>query len=117
MGKAKQNKAQLLKPETKLKILVSSTVYGHEELLESVYSLLTTYGYEVLMSHKGTIPVDPDHSAMDSCLDAVEACDLFLGIICCFSRIALKTNKGIPSTQLSWTALGFKKLPCFRICE
>jgi len=81
MGKAKQNKAQLLKPETKLKILVSSTVYGHEELLESVYSLLTTYGYEVLMSHKGTIPVDPDHSAMDSCLDAVEACDLFLGII------------------------------------
>ncbi|GAO94322.1 hypothetical protein PSA5_16415 [Pseudomonas syringae pv. actinidiae] len=41
----------------KLKIMVSSTVYGVEELLDRVYTLLTSFGYEVLMSHKGTIPV------------------------------------------------------------
>jgi hypothetical protein len=65
----------------RLKILVSSVVYGHEDLLESVYSLLDTFGYDVLMSHKGTIPIDPERSAMTSCLDATECCDLFLGII------------------------------------
>lgn len=31
----------------KLKIMVSSTVYGIEELLERVYTLLTSFGYEV----------------------------------------------------------------------
>lgn len=64
-----------------LKILVSSTVYGYEELLESTYALLDSYGYEVQMSHKGTLPVDPENSALESCLEAVEQCDIFLGII------------------------------------
>jgi hypothetical protein len=64
-----------------LKILVSSTVYGYEELLESLYALLDSFGYDVLMSHKGTVPVDPHLTAMDNCLDAVDACDVFLGII------------------------------------
>ncbi len=67
--------------ERRLKILVSSAVYGYEEMLESIYTVLETFGYEVLMSHKGTVPVDPDESAMDSCLDAVIDCDLFLGLI------------------------------------
>lgn len=56
-------------------------MYGYEELLESIYALLETFGYEVLMSHKGTVPIDPDLSAMTSCLEAVDACDLFLGLI------------------------------------
>ena len=33
--------------------MVSSVVFGYEELLESIYALLVTFGYEVLMSHKG----------------------------------------------------------------
>ena len=41
----------------KLKIMVSSTVYGIEELLDRVYTLLTSFGYDVWMSHKGTVPV------------------------------------------------------------
>ena len=36
----------------KLTILVSSTVYGIEELLERIYTLLTGFGYEVWMSHE-----------------------------------------------------------------
>ncbi|MCD6589473.1 MAG: DUF4062 domain-containing protein [Candidatus Fermentibacteraceae bacterium] len=71
----------LMSKETKLKILVSSVVFGYEDLLESVYALLTEFGYEVLMSHKGTVPVDPGISAMSSCLEAVRDCHLFLGII------------------------------------
>lgn len=65
----------------RLKILVSSAVVDWDELLESIYALLETYGYEVIMSHKGTLPVEPSVSAMDSCLKAVEDCDLFLGVI------------------------------------
>lgn len=66
---------------SKVKILVSSSVYGYEELLERVYSLLTSFGYEVWMSHKGTLPTVSTKSAFQNCLDAVDNCDLFLGII------------------------------------
>lgn len=69
------------KADKKLTVLVSSTVYGVEELLDRVYTLLTGFGYEVWMSHKGTIPVRSDRTAFENCLAAVEKCDLFLGII------------------------------------
>lgn len=69
------------KAKSKLTVLVSSTVYGIEELLDRVYTLLTSYGYEVWMSHKGTVPVRSDRTAFENCLAAVEKCDLFLGII------------------------------------
>lgn len=66
----------------RLKIMVSSTVYGNEELLERVYTILTQIGkYEVWMSHKGTMPVFSSQSAFENCLNAVEKCDAFLGII------------------------------------
>ena len=62
-------------------VVVSSSVYGQEELLELIYSLLTTLGYEVWMSYKGTIPTNSDESSLESCLKAVENCDMFLGLI------------------------------------
>ena len=66
---------------SKLTILVSSTVYGIEELLDRIYTLLTSFGYEVWMSHKGTVPVFSDKSSFENCIYAVEKCDLFLGLI------------------------------------
>jgi hypothetical protein len=65
----------------KLTLMVSSTVYGVEELLDQVYALLSGFGYEVWMSHKGTMPVDPTATALDNCLNAVGRCDLFFSII------------------------------------
>lgn len=62
-------------------VMVSSTVYGIEELLERIYAILTEFGYEVWMSHKGTVPVISTKSAFDNCLHAVEQCDLFLSLI------------------------------------
>lgn len=62
-------------------VLVSSTVYGIEELLDRVYTLLIGFGYEVWMSHKGTLPVVSERTAFENCLEAVERCDLFLGIL------------------------------------
>lgn len=70
----------MTKENRKLKLMVSSTVYGIEELLERIYTLLAV-DYDVWMSHKGTLPVRSDRTAFENCLDAVEQCDLFLGII------------------------------------
>jgi hypothetical protein len=71
----------MAKRKKRLTIMVSSTVYGIEELLDQVYALLGGFGYEVWMSHKGTVPIYPDQTALESCLTAVEKCDLFLSII------------------------------------
>ncbi len=65
----------------KLKIMVSSTVYGAESELDSIYGILTGFGYEVIMSKEGTLYVPALVSNEDACLQAVEDCDLFLGII------------------------------------
>ena len=65
----------------KLTIMVSSTVYGIEELLDRIYTLLTAFGYEVWMSPKGTMPVFSNRSAFENCIKAVEKCDLFLCLI------------------------------------
>jgi hypothetical protein len=62
-------------------IMVSSTVYGVEELLEQIFGILNGAGFTVWMSHKGTIPVNSQKSNFENCLAAVEACDLFLGIL------------------------------------
>lgn len=62
-------------------LMVSSAVYGFEELLDRIYATLSTLGYEVWMSHAGTMPVDPELTALESCRKAVEDCHLFLGLI------------------------------------
>lgn len=87
----------------KLTVMVSSTVYGVEELLDRVYSLLTAFGYEVWMSHKGTVPVSSNETAFESCLKAVEKCDLFLGII------TPQYGSGINGNELSITHQEMKK--------
>lgn len=70
-----------MKTNKKPVIFISSTVYGIEELLERVYTLLTAFGYEVWLSHKGTVPVFSNKSAFENCIKAVETCDLFFGLI------------------------------------
>lgn len=68
-------------PAQKLKVMVSSTVYGNEALLDRVFALLKSFGYTVWSSHAGTLPIIPHASAYETCLAAVEACDVFFGII------------------------------------
>lgn len=62
-------------------IMVSSTVYGVEELLERIYAVLTGFGYEVWSSHMGTMPTTSTLNAFDNCIQAVRNCDIFLGLI------------------------------------
>lgn len=37
--------------------------------------------YDMINSHTGRIKVNPNLSKLENCLNAVEECDLFLGII------------------------------------
>ncbi len=81
-------------------IMVSSTVYGIEELLEMIYTLLNSFGYEVWMSHKGTIPVLSKKTAFENCLDAVGKCDLFLGIITPFYGSGINDENDVSITHM-----------------
>ncbi len=67
--------------DKKLTLFVSSTVYENRKLLDQLYPILTGFGYEVWMSHKGTVPINPGENTFQSCLRAVKECDLFLGFI------------------------------------
>jgi hypothetical protein len=78
-------------------IMISSTVYGIEELLERMYAVLTEFGYEVWCSHMGTVPTNSALSAFDNCIKAVEDCDLFLGLI------TPNYGSGVPKDEISIT--------------
>ena len=69
------------KSTSKIKIMVGSTVYGFEDQLSAIVAQLVTMDYDVINSHTGRIKVDPYLSNLENCLNAVEECDLFLGII------------------------------------
>jgi hypothetical protein len=64
-----------------IKVFVASTVYNFEYQLKQIYELLDSYGYDVLMSHKGTILLDSQQSNLKNCTDGVEECDVFVGFI------------------------------------
>jgi Domain of unknown function (DUF4062) len=64
-----------------IKVFVASTVYNFQPNLDRIYELLDGLGYDVFMSHKGTIPLDSSASNLKICTDGVEACDVFVGII------------------------------------
>jgi len=64
-----------------IKILVASTVYGFEGQLAAIYNQLDHYGYDVMNSHMGTVYAGTEKSNIDNCMEAVDECDAFLGII------------------------------------
>jgi hypothetical protein len=70
-----------MRNDPKLKVMISSSVYGAESLLRQVYSSLKQFGYEVICSPVGSLPVNPNESNRENCLNAVEDCDLFIGFI------------------------------------
>ncbi|MEW7281365.1 DUF4062 domain-containing protein [Aquimarina sp. 2201CG1-2-11] len=64
-----------------IKILVASTVYGFEDQLSAIYTQLDNYGYDVINSHMGTVYAGAENSNLQNCMDAVDECDVFLGLI------------------------------------
>ena len=70
----------MAKTKDRLKIMVGSTVYGFEDQLSQIVAYLSNLGYKVLNSYHGSVKVNPHLSNLENCLNAVEECDLFLGI-------------------------------------
>lgn len=63
------------------KLMIGSTVYGYEDQLSKIVSDLKSNDYQVLNSHHGSIKVNPKLSNLENSLEAVEECEMFLGII------------------------------------
>jgi hypothetical protein len=83
--------------DRRIKIMVSSAVYGLEDELRQVSATLRSYGYYVINSLIGTVRVHPNLSNLDNCLRAVEECDLFVGIIRPFMGTGyVRTTKTTP---------------------
>lgn len=64
-----------------IKIFVSSTVYDFETVLRNIFITLDEFGYDVYMSKEGTIPLNSRLSNLVNCVNGVEECDIFLGIV------------------------------------
>ncbi len=64
-----------------IKVFVASTVYNFQYQLDKIYELLDGLGYDVLMSHKGSILLDSNESNLNNCINGVEECDVFVGLI------------------------------------
>lgn len=64
-----------------IKVFVSSTVYDFENTLRNVFITLDSFGYDVYMSKEGTIPLNSRLSNLINCIEGVEQCDIFLGIV------------------------------------
>lgn len=64
--------------------MVSSTVYGAQSDLDQIAAILRQqFNYDVIMSKEGSVyvPIDHINNPEAACLQAVNDCDLFLGII------------------------------------
>lgn len=61
--------------------MISSSVYGFETYLDQICATLIGYGYDVMSSYMGTIKTDPRLSNLENCVNAVDECDAFIGII------------------------------------
>ena len=64
-----------------IKVFVASTVYNFQYELNAIHTYLDNLGYDVLMSHKGTILLDSKESNLTNCTNGVDECDVFVGFI------------------------------------
>src|SRR2546421_11659755 len=72
---------RMAKRKNKLKLMLASTVYGFQTEISQLFGVLKAYGYDVLNSHMNTIAGIPGKSNTEACLEAVQSCDAFFGII------------------------------------
>ena len=64
-----------------IKVFVSSTFYDFETVLRNIFIMLDGFGYDVYMSKEGTIPLNSRLSNLVNCVNGVDECDVFLGIV------------------------------------
>lgn len=65
----------------KYTVMVSSSILDFENELDEICAYLRILGYNVICSKEGTVKADARLGNFENCYKAVEACDLFLGIV------------------------------------
>jgi hypothetical protein len=65
----------------KISVMVASTIYPNRDFIIQVCAMIQGYGYQVINSEYGTLYPPIGKTNMDACLDAVNECDIFFGII------------------------------------
>lgn len=71
----------MIQERNHIKVFIATTVHNFESDLNRIYELLDNLGYDVYMSHKGSIPLNSKLSNLINCTNGVENCDVFLGFI------------------------------------
>lgn len=101
-----------------LSIMVSSTVYDKRGLLKRVFTTLgKTYGHDVWMSDRSTVPIDPEAHNFENCINAVDACDVFFGIISPHYGTGVAEKDGQSITHLELLRSIELEKPRFVLCH
>jgi hypothetical protein len=100
-----------------IKVFVASTVYNFQSDLNRIYNLLDGLGYDVFMSHKGTIPLDSSKSCATVCTDGVETCDVFLGFIRPDYGSGVLEKGGDSITHMEFKTAIQRNIPRFVLCD
>ncbi len=100
-----------------IKVFVASTVYNFQSDLDRIYNLLDGFGYDVLMSHKGTIPLDSSKSNAQVCTDGVEECDVFLGFIRPDYGSGVLDRGGMSITHMEFQTAMKRNIPRFVLAD
>ena len=101
----------------KLSVMVSSTVYEIRPLLKQAFAMLAGYGYDVMMSDRLTVAVDPRGHNFDSCIRAVDICDLFFGIITPSYGTGISKTEGRSITHMELMRSIELDKPRFMLCH
>lgn len=100
-----------------IKVFVASTVYNFENDLDRIYNLIDNYGYDVYMSHKGSIPLDSKQSNLKNCTSGVEDCDVFVGFIRPDYGSGVLEKGGKSITHIEFETAFKKNIPRFVLAD
>lgn len=100
-----------------IKIFVASTVYNFEYQLKQIYELLDGFGYDVFMSHKGTILLDSSQSNLTNCIDGVDECDVFIGFVRPDYGSGVLDKGGLSITHYEFSTAYKRNIPRFVLAD
>lgn len=100
----------------KYTVMVSSSVLDFETDLDVICAYLRTLGYNVICSREGTIKADPRLGNFENCYQAVDACNLFLGIVRPYAGSGREKN-GKTVTFKEFERARAKHKPCWYIVD
>ena len=94
-------------PQSRIKVMISSTVYkpDFEATIRQMAAVLGGFGFDVLSNVIGSIVERPGQTVPEACLEAVDDCDYFIGIVRGYYGSAQQGKTGLGDDEISVTHL------------